>query len=142
MEDLLQLQIFYNGLDRSLGASLDGASVGAFINNTYERTCKLIKDMAMNSYMWPNDHFSYSQKLSMAKVVKEDEKYQHILEKLHCLETTIKPSVNDVAQSYMSYLETQSEEVNFLNNRGGNPYSNTYNLSSKDHLNLKLRGAR
>lgn len=81
----------------------------------------------MNSYMWTNEHFSYSQKSSMAKVVKEDDKYKQILENLHCLETTVKPSMNDAARSYTSYLETQSEEVNYLGNKSGNPYSNTYN---------------
>lgn len=61
------------------------------------------------------------------KVVKEDEKYQQIFEKLHHLETTVRPSMNDVAQSYTSYSKTQLEEVNYLGNRGGNLYSNTYN---------------
>ncbi|KAA3466227.1 hypothetical protein EPI10_001338 [Gossypium australe] len=36
MQDWLQLETFYNGLNGSLRASLDGASVKAFINNTYD----------------------------------------------------------------------------------------------------------
>ncbi|KAA3470406.1 oligopeptide transporter 4-like [Gossypium australe] len=39
IQEWLQLQIFYNGLDGSLRAGLDGASSGAFMNNTYERAC-------------------------------------------------------------------------------------------------------
>ncbi|KAA3469345.1 hypothetical protein EPI10_015142 [Gossypium australe] len=113
MQDWLQLQIFYNELDGSLRASLDGASIEAFMNNTYD------------------------QKPSRAKVVKENDKYQQILEKLHHLKTTVKPYINDVARSYMLYSETQLEEVNYLGNRSGNPYSNTYNLGWKDHPNLK-----
>ncbi|KAA3470045.1 oligopeptide transporter 4-like [Gossypium australe] len=34
MQDLLQLQIFYNGLDGCLRADLDGTSTSAFMNNT------------------------------------------------------------------------------------------------------------
>ncbi|KAA3466231.1 Retrotransposon gag protein [Gossypium australe] len=128
-QNFLQLQIFYNGLDRSLKVSLDGTSVRAIMYNTYEQACQLIKDMAMNSYI---------QK--PAKVVKEDDKYLQNLEKLHRLETTVRLSLNDVAQSYTSYPETQSEEVNYLGNRGGNPYSNTYNPCWKDHPNLNWRG--
>lgn len=137
MQEWLQLQIFYNGLDRSLRVELDGASGGAFMDNTYKRACQLIEDMAMNLYIWPNERFSYNRKPSTTKVVEKDDKYQQILEKLHCLETTVKQSMNDVTRSYTSYSETQSEEVNYLGNRGGNPYLNTYNPNWKDHPNLK-----
>ncbi|MBA0878412.1 hypothetical protein Goshw_012997 [Gossypium schwendimanii] len=60
MQDWLQLQIFYNGLDESLRAGLDGTLARAFMNNTYKRACQLIKDMGINSYIWPNERFSYS----------------------------------------------------------------------------------
>ncbi|KAA3483661.1 hypothetical protein EPI10_005811 [Gossypium australe] len=36
IQELLQLQIFYNGLDGSLKVRLDGASSRAFRNNTYD----------------------------------------------------------------------------------------------------------
>ncbi|KAA3483660.1 hypothetical protein EPI10_005810 [Gossypium australe] len=57
--------------------------------------------MYMNSYMWTNECFSYNPKPSMAKAVKENDKYQHILEMLHHLETTVKPSMNNIARSYV-----------------------------------------
>ncbi|KAA3466572.1 Retrovirus-related Pol polyprotein from transposon opus [Gossypium australe] len=91
---LASITIFYNGLHGSLKANLDGVSVGAFMNNTYKQACQLIEDMAMNSYMWPNECSSYSQMSSMTKVVKEDDKYKQILEKLHHLESIVKPSMS------------------------------------------------
>ncbi|KAA3490711.1 Retrotransposon gag protein [Gossypium australe] len=108
MQEWLQLQIFYNGLNGSLRAGCDGVSGGAFMDNTYKRACQLIKDMAMNLNIWPNERFSYNSKPSTAKVVEKDDKYQQILEKLHRLETTIKQSMNDFTRSYTSYSETQS----------------------------------
>ncbi|KAA3460910.1 hypothetical protein EPI10_027529 [Gossypium australe] len=52
---------------------------------------------------WRISHLSIDQghgdelKSSTAKVINKDDKYQQILEKLHRLETTVKPSMNDVA---------------------------------------------
>ncbi|KAA3484648.1 Retrotransposon gag protein [Gossypium australe] len=51
MQDWLQLQIFYNGWDRSLRAGINGASAGAFMNNTYDRACQLIEDMHVSSFV-------------------------------------------------------------------------------------------
>ncbi|KAA3480688.1 reverse transcriptase [Gossypium australe] len=48
--------------------------------------------------------------------------------------------MNDPARSYVSYFDNQLEEVNYLGNRGRNPYSNTYNPSWKYHPNLKWGG--
>lgn len=88
MQEWLQMQIFYNGLDGNLKSRLDGSLGGDFMNNNYEWACQLIKDMAMNSYMWPNGRFTYSQKPYIANVVHELDKYKKNLEKLNRLETT------------------------------------------------------
>lgn len=36
-----------------------------------------------------------------------------------------------------NYSENQHEEVDYMENRGGNLYSNTYNLRWQDHRNFK-----
>lgn len=42
----------------------------------------------------------------MAKVVKEDDKYQQIFENLHRLETNVKWFMNNATRSYVPYFET------------------------------------
>ncbi|KAL1162454.1 hypothetical protein V6Z11_A07G201400 [Gossypium hirsutum] len=38
------------------------------------------------------------------------------------------------------YLNNPTEDVNYIENRGGNPYSNTYNPDWRDHPNLRWGG--
>lgn len=100
----------------------------------YKRAYKVIEDMAMNSYIWPNEIFMYQSKPLAVKAVKEevdDDRSQWILEKLNCLETAVKTT------RAKPQLESQTEEACYIGNTGGNPYSNTYNLGWRDHSNIK-----
>lgn len=75
------------------------------------------------------------------KVVQEEDKFQHTLEKLNRLEMSSNlPPTTESYLSHGNYPKSQPQEVNYLGNRGGNLYSNTYNMSWKDHLNLKWEG--
>ncbi|KAA3465728.1 hypothetical protein EPI10_000869 [Gossypium australe] len=114
MKEWLRMLIFYNGLDSNLRSSLDSASRGVLMNHTY-----------------PNERLSYNPKPPTVKVISEGDKYQQILEKLNLLEMTVRPLITDSARGYGSHFERQPEEVDYLSNRGGNPYSNTYNLDWK-----------
>lgn len=110
--------------------------------------------MAMNSYMWPTDRFTYKLRPPTMNLVNGKDKYQHILESLnHQKINSNRPPNSDQYRlwgSYMggssenmnwgSHLENQYEEVNYLRNRGRNPHSNTYNLEWCDHPNLKYGG--
>lgn len=51
LQDWLQLQVFYNGLDGNLRSSLDGASARPFMSKTYVEAYQFIEDITMNSYM-------------------------------------------------------------------------------------------
>ncbi|KAA3477375.1 Transposon Ty3-G Gag-Pol polyprotein [Gossypium australe] len=90
--------------------------------HTYERAYKI--NDAMNSYMWPNEIFMYQSKPQTVKVVKEENNDDHI----------IKPTRAE------PHYESQSEEASYLNNRGRDPYSSTYNPGWKDHPNFKWGG--
>ncbi|KAA3467137.1 gag-asp_proteas domain-containing protein [Gossypium australe] len=46
----------------------------------------------------------------------------------------------ELPQNCKQNLVHQSDEVNYVGNRGGNPYSNTYNPGWKDHSNLMWGG--
>ena len=62
--------------------------------------------MAMNSYMWFNERFTYNPKPPTVKASREQEVYQQILERPNWLETTIKPSVIEPAQGYGLHFES------------------------------------
>ncbi|KAA3488247.1 hypothetical protein EPI10_032017 [Gossypium australe] len=97
--------------------------------------------MATKSYMRPNERFTYSLKPPIANVVHKVDKHQQILDKLNRLETTsTRPGVHKPTRTSSQYFESQSGEVNYVGNRGGNPYSNTYNLGWKDHPSLRWGG--
>ncbi|KAA3470870.1 casein kinase II subunit alpha, chloroplastic-like [Gossypium australe] len=81
----LQIQIFYNSVDGHIKFSLDKASDGSLMFHTYERAYKIIEDMTINSYMWPNEIFMYKSKSATVKVVNEeddDDRFQRILKSL------------------------------------------------------------
>lgn len=64
-----QIQIFYNGDDDNIRSSLDGAASGSLMFHTYERAYKIIDNITMNSYMWPNERFIYKSKPTTIKAV-------------------------------------------------------------------------
>ncbi|KAA3473710.1 Retrotransposon gag protein [Gossypium australe] len=51
LQSWLQIQIFYNSVDRHIRSSVDRASNGSLMFHTYERACKIIDDMTKNSYI-------------------------------------------------------------------------------------------
>lgn len=53
--ELLQLHIFYNGLDAHAGSGLDGAKGGVLMNRMYNDTYNLIENMAKNSCQWSTE---------------------------------------------------------------------------------------
>ncbi|KAA3480754.1 casein kinase II subunit alpha, chloroplastic-like [Gossypium australe] len=59
----LQIQIFYNGVDSNIRSSLDRTAEESIMFHTYERAYKIIDNMTMNLYMWPNERFTYKSKL-------------------------------------------------------------------------------
>ncbi|KAA3466493.1 Retrotransposon gag protein [Gossypium australe] len=114
---------------------LDGTFQGALMIHTNERSCQIIDNMAMNSYMWPNRRFTYNSKPSTMKATQKVDAYQIILKKLNRLEVATKPTMMEPAQSCGQNSIKQPDEVNYVDNRDGNPYMNTYNSSWKDHPN-------
>lgn len=88
----LQIQIFYNCVDRYIKSSLDEATKGSLMFHTYEQAYKIIEDMIMKSYMWPNGRLLYKSNTLLAKTVNEeneDDKFQRILNKFNRLETHV-----------------------------------------------------
>ncbi|KAA3480448.1 Retrotransposon gag protein [Gossypium australe] len=65
----LQLQTFYNGIDRNLRSSLDGVSVGVFMSKTYVEGFQLIKDVVINFYMWLTERFTYRAKKPIVNAI-------------------------------------------------------------------------
>lgn len=90
--------------------------------HTYERAFKIIDDMAISSYMWSNERFSYKSKPPTMKVVNEDDLYQQILKVLNCLETTVKLIRVEPCS------ENQSKKASYIGKREQYQYLNTYNL--------------
>lgn len=75
LQGWLQLQTFYNGLDRNLWSSLDGAFVGTFMSKTYVEGWQLIEDMTMNLYIWSNKWFTYRAKTSIMNAISGEDKF-------------------------------------------------------------------
>ncbi|KAA3483597.1 acidic leucine-rich nuclear phosphoprotein 32 family member B-like [Gossypium australe] len=83
----------------------------------------------------------YDQKPSTVKTVQEDDKYQQLMDRLNCIKfTNSAQSVYGLDKPLFSYINNPTEDVNYVGNRGGNPYSNTYNPGWTDHLNLRWGG--
>lgn len=82
----------------------------------------------------------------MVKAIQEHDKYHQIVKKSSHLEmcsnqpVSYKPyRTNGQSDSttLRNYPESQPEEVNYLGNKGRNPYSNIFISSRKDRPNLK-----
>ncbi|KAA3478666.1 casein kinase II subunit alpha, chloroplastic-like [Gossypium australe] len=122
-----------NGLDENLRPKLDEESKRAFMNKTYGQAYQFIEDMVMNLYMWPNERVTYNLRPQIVKAIHEEDKYQQILNKFNRLETTTtRPPINEATRNSGYYHENQPENMNYLRNRDGNPYSITYNSGWKD----------
>ncbi|KAA3465703.1 hypothetical protein EPI10_000846 [Gossypium australe] len=81
---------------------------------------------------------STSWSTRMDEIADEDDKYQQILERLNQIESTSSASSMFCGDKPLSHCSDRpTENVNCIGNRGGNPYSNTYNPSWRDHPNLR-----
>ncbi|KAA3488391.1 myb-like protein D [Gossypium australe] len=112
--DELAGKFLQNGLDVYSRLRLDGAAKGALMNRMYKDMYKLIKNMAMNSYHWLIERHTYGQRPSTMKA-RGDRPLFH-------------------------YINNPNKDVNYIENKGKNPYSNTFNPRWRDHLNLIWRG--
>lgn len=143
MPEWLQLQTFYNGLDASARYRLYGIVGGALMNKTYCDAYELIENMAMNSCQWPTKRFTYGKKPATVKAIQEEDRYQQLVDRLNRIESiTITSQIQEDKPLY-HYFTNPTGDVNYVGDRGGNPYSNTYNLGWKGYPNLRwgeLRG--
>ncbi|KAA3486810.1 myb-like protein D [Gossypium australe] len=106
------LEMFYNGLDARVRSGQDEAAGGELMNRTYKDVYEIIKNT----------------KIAPVKAIQEDDKYQQLVDRLNHIE-----SANNTLSMYggdkplFHYINNPVEDMNYIENRGGNPYSNTYN---------------
>ncbi|KAA3453190.1 Retrotransposon gag protein [Gossypium australe] len=131
----MRLLVSYNGLDANARYGLDRAVQGALMNRMYENACKIIENMTLNSCQWLIEHFTYGQKSAMVKAIQQDDKYQ-----LNGIEFASTPSMHGGDKPLFHYINNPIEDINDIRNKGGNPYSNAYNPSWRDHPNLRWGG--
>ena len=53
--DWLQIQMFYNGLNRQTRTIVDVASGGTLMSKTAKGATSLLEEMASNNYQWPTE---------------------------------------------------------------------------------------
>ncbi|KAA3453261.1 Retrotransposon gag protein [Gossypium australe] len=75
LQDWLQLQTSYNGINGNLRSSLDGAFAGAFICG--------------NEFIWSIERFTYQAKPTTMNEIGGKDKFQRILERLNNLNINI-----------------------------------------------------
>ncbi|KAA3484989.1 hypothetical protein EPI10_007037 [Gossypium australe] len=71
---------------------------------------------------------------------QEDDKYQQIVDRLNRNESASTSSIHGGDKSLFHYINNPVEDINYIGNRGGNPYSNTCNLCKRGHPNLRWGG--
>lgn len=74
LQDLIQLQTFYNDLDGNL-RFLDRVFVRAFMSKTYAKGFQLIEEMLMTSYMWSTERFTCRAKPTTVNAVNDEDKF-------------------------------------------------------------------
>ncbi|KAA3470340.1 Retrotransposon gag protein [Gossypium australe] len=109
-------------LDVNARSGLDRAGGGVLMNRTYEDAYEIIENMALNSCEWPIERFTYGQKPAKVKAIQEDDKYQ-----LNRIESTSTLSMHRGVKPLFHYINNHIEDINYIENKGGNPYLNTYN---------------
>ncbi|KAA3474003.1 casein kinase II subunit alpha, chloroplastic-like [Gossypium australe] len=122
--------MFCNGLDAHVRSGLGGATRGALMNRTYDDAYELIKNIAMNSYQWQAERYTYGQKPSTIPTNSgQTQPYKSLINAL---------SIYGGYKPLSHYINNPTEDVKYIRNRGGNPYSNTYNLRWRDHSEPKM----
>ncbi|KAA3484273.1 Retrotransposon gag protein [Gossypium australe] len=73
------------------------------------------------------------------KYEDEHDRYQQIMDTLNRIESssTSALSIYGGDKPLFPYINNTTEDVKYIENRCGNPYSNTYNPSRRDHPNLR-----
>ncbi|KAA3483216.1 hypothetical protein EPI10_005407 [Gossypium australe] len=72
--------------------------------------------------------------------LQEDPNENHTYEDAYQLTENMAPTIHEVVRTIDRNPENSSEDVNYIGNKGGNSYSNTYNPSWRDQPNLKWGG--
>ncbi|KAA3461368.1 Retrotransposon gag protein [Gossypium australe] len=118
--------MFYNGLDGHKRLRIDGATRGAVMNRTYDDAHEIIESISMNSCQWPTKCYTYGQKLRMRDTTDKS--------------SSSASSIYGGNKPLCHYVNNPIKDVKYKGNRGGNPYSNTYNPRWRDHPNLRWDG--
>ncbi|KAA3465746.1 hypothetical protein EPI10_000887 [Gossypium australe] len=93
--------------------------VGCTLEDAYE----LIENM------WPTERYTYGQRPSKVKAIQEDDRYQQLVDRINRIESkNSAPSIYGGDKPLFCYMTNPAGGMNYIENRGGNPYSNTYNF--------------
>ncbi|XP_073051292.1 uncharacterized protein [Primulina eburnea] len=140
--DWVQIELFYNGLDRPTRGNVDAAAGGTIFSKTPDEAYDLLEQMTINSYQWPSKR-SGSRKPAGVYAV---DPITSLTAQVSALTAQI-AAINKPGQSTSEVAlvtaeeEPVMEEAQYINNRGfggyrGNPTPNTYHPSLRNHENF------
>ncbi|KAK5832859.1 hypothetical protein PVK06_016664 [Gossypium arboreum] len=152
----LQVQTFYNGMNPSIRQMIDAAAGGTINNKTLEDAYEFIEEMSPNNYQWQvmrTKPTKIASVYNIDSVTMLSNQVELLNKKIDSFlgSTQVHPvmrgdsSGSGVHTKYQSFSPTTEEEqVNYMGNNNfrsqNNPYSNTYNVGWRNHLNFSWGG--
>ncbi|KAK5795404.1 hypothetical protein PVK06_036668 [Gossypium arboreum] len=151
----LQVQTFYNGVNPSTRQIIDAAASGTINNKTPEEAYEFIEEMSLNNYQWqvmrtkPTKAVGVYNVNSVTilsnQVERLNKKIDGLLGSTQVHQMMRCDSIGGIHTEYQSFNpSTKEEQVHYMGNNNSrpenNPYSNTYNVGWRNHLNFLWGG--
>ena len=118
------MQIFYNGLNYSIGALIDAACGGSITSKTVKEANQLLEELEKNNYQAPSERNGGKKQgglLKMDRVSSLEKKCDALMTRLN-QQTPREPTIGEIAcmQAQGALIASpplQIEDANYVNNR-------------------------
>ncbi|KAK6125377.1 hypothetical protein DH2020_040881 [Rehmannia glutinosa] len=147
--DWQKVQYFYNGMNGHSITIIDAAAGGTLMAKTPSEAMLLLEEMAANSYQWPSER---STPRNVAGVLELDttsalaSQISALSKQIATLNSSGKQQPEAVMEISQEMVNPDTEQVNYVNNRGfnnrGNQLPTHYHPGLRNHENFSYSNTR